>query len=49
MQGATLQGRQQLSVTDVLLVARLFQSLTRLTSLKLAAPAAVVFAAIRFW
>lgn len=48
-QGAAVHGRQQLSVPDVLLVARLFQSLSKLTSLKLAAPAAVVFAAIRFW
>ena len=41
--------RQQLWVPNMLLVARLFQALPRLTELKLAAPAAVVFAAIRFW
>ncbi len=54
MQGPTMPGgmsvpRQQLSVNDLLLVARLFQSLSGLKELKLAAPAAVVFAAIRFW
>ena len=41
--------RQQLWVPNMLLVARLFQALPRLTELKLAVPAAVVFAAIRFW
>jgi hypothetical protein len=41
--------RQQLWVPNMLLVARLFQALPCLTELKLAAPAAVVFAAIRFW
>ncbi len=41
--------RQQLWVPNMLLVARLFQALPHLTELKLAAPAAVVFAAIRFW
>ena len=41
--------RQQLWVPNMLLVARLFQALPHLTELKLAAPAAIVFAAIRFW
>jgi hypothetical protein len=49
LQSGALSGPQQLSVPDVLLVARLFQSLPKLVALKLAAPAAVVFAAIRFW
>lgn len=34
---------------NVLLMARLFQALPRLTEIKLAAPASVLFAAIRFW
>lgn len=44
-----MTARQQMWVPKVLLVARLFQALPRLTELRLAAPAAVVFAAIRFW
>ena len=49
MQGIAGAERPLLSVPNVLLVARLFQALPRLTELKLAAPAAVLFAAIRFW
>ncbi len=47
--GGPPTGRQQLSMPNVLLMARLFQALPRLTELKLAAPAAALFAAIRFW
>ena len=48
MQSATAS-RVQLSVPKVLRVARLFQELPQLKELKLAVPAAVLFAAVRFW